>query len=303
MKKVGFVGLGQMGKWMAGNIARQGFGITVFDIDPSAMEIPVGQGAIPATSLSDVARASEVVVLSLPGADVCHNVIFGSKGIAGHARPGTILLDCGTSGYVWTCSTAGRLAKQGIVMLDAPVTGLEEKAREAALTIMVGGPRDRIEEVKPVLDAMGSTIRHMGAVGSGQLAKMINNVIYNTNIASLAEMLPMAVKLGLAPEKIADIINSGSGRSFASEYFIPKILEGRFKDAYSLGNAYKDMQHMEEAAARLDIFLPNFRATLDTYCKALEHGLEKEDKSAMIKVFEKELAVLFRKRSRGQGFK
>jgi 3-hydroxyisobutyrate dehydrogenase-like beta-hydroxyacid dehydrogenase len=193
MKKVGFVGLGQMGKWMASSIAKQGFDITVFDIDSLAMEFPVNQGAIPAKSLSDVARASAVVILSLPNADVC------------------------------------------------------------------------------------------------------DNVIYNANIASLAEILPMAVKLGLDPESIADVINSGSGRSFASEYFIPKMLEGRFREAYSLGNAYKDMQHMKEAAARLDIFLPNFRSTLATYGKALEHGLENEDKGAMIKVFEKELAVLFRK--------
>ena len=295
MIKVGFVGLGQMGKWMAANIAKQGFNIKVFDIDSTAMDFLVDQGAIPARSLPDIAKSSEVVILSLPNAEVCDDVIFGNMGIAGNARPGTILVDCGTSGYGWTRNTAERLVKQEIILLDAPVSGLEEKARKAALTIMVGGAKEDLEQVWPVLEAMGKTIKHMGAAGSGQLAKMINNVIYNANIACLAEILPMAVKLGLAPDKIADVINSGSCRSFASEYFIPKMLQGRFRDSYRLGNAYKDMQHMEEAASRLGISLPLFQSALDTYCKALDDGLENEDKGAMIKVIEKEMGVLFRK--------
>ena len=295
MLKVGFIGLGQMGKWMAVNIAKQGFHITVFDIDSAAMDFPVAQGAIPASSLPDAAILSEIVILSLPNAEVADKVIFGNMGIAGNARPGTILVDCGTSGYLWTRNTAELLANQEILMLDAPVTGLEEKAKEATLTIMVGGAKDLFGRIRPVLASMGNTISHMGDIGSGQLAKMINNVIYNANIACLAEMLPMAVKLGLGPDKIADVINSGSGRSFASEYFIPKMIQGRFRDAYSLGNAYKDMQHMQEAASRLDISLPLFQSALDTYCNALDDGLGDEDKGAMIKVFEKEMGVLFRK--------
>lgn len=295
MMKVGFIGLGQMGKWMAANIAKQGFNIKVFDIDSAAMDFLVDQGAIPAKSLSDIAKSSEAIILSLPNAEVCDDVIFGNMGIAGNARPGTILVDCGTSGYVWTRNTAECLAKQEITLLDAPVSGLEEKAKEATLTIMVGGPKKMFEKIWHVLASMGKTVSHMGDVGSGQLAKMINNVIYNINIASLAEMLPMAVKLGLAPDKIAEVINSGSGRSFASEYFIPKMLQGRFRDSYSMGNAYKDMQHMEEAASRLGISLPLFQSALDTYCKALDDGLENEDKGAMIKVIEKEMEVLFRK--------
>ena len=293
--KIGFVGLGQMGKWMAGNIAKQGFDITVFDIDSAAMDFPVEQGAIPARSLSDISIGSEIVILSLPNDEIAEKVIFDNSGIAGNARPGTILVDCGTSGYVWTRNTAERLAKQEIFLLDAPVTGLEEKAKAATLTIMVGGGKNLFEKIRPVLASMSNTISHMGDVGSGQLAKMINNVIYNINIASLAEMLPMVVKLGLAPDKIADVINSGSGRSFASEYFIPKMFHGRFRDSYSLGNAYKDMQHMEEAASRLDISLPLFQSARDTYCRALDEGLGDEDKGAMIKVFEKEMGVLFRK--------
>ncbi|MBW2613562.1 MAG: NAD(P)-dependent oxidoreductase [Deltaproteobacteria bacterium] len=295
MKHVGFIGLGQMGKWMAGNIARHPFNLCVYDIDASAVDRLVEQGAKPAGSPSEVAAQADVILLSLPNAGVADDILHGEKGVVQAARPGMILVDCGTSGYLWTRKTAAVLAGQGILMLDAPVTGLEQKAREAALTIMVGGTEDVFEQVKPVLHTVGETIIYMGKIGCGQLAKMINNVIYNANMATLAEILPMAVKLGLAPENIADVVNTGSGRSFASEFFIEKILADRFTDTYSLGNAYKDMRHMDEAVAELNISLPIFRAAMDTYQKALGAGLGGEDKGSMIKVFEKEMGVLFRK--------
>ena len=295
IKKVGFIGLGRMGKWMAANVARQDFHLMVFDRDMKAMDFLIGQGAAPAGSPSDISAMADVVILSLPNTEITDDVIFGEKGLAQNARPGTAVVDCGTSGYLWTREAAGLLAEQGVLMLDAPVTGLEQKAMEAALTIMVGGPRGTLDEVKPVLKAFADTIIYMGKTGSGQLAKMINNIIYNLNIAALAEMLPVAVKLGLAPEKIANVINSGSGRSFASKFFIPKILENRFTDSYSLNNAFKDMQHMETARAELKTTLPLFRSAMDTYCKAMDLGLGDEDKGSMIKVLEGELGVMFRK--------
>jgi 3-hydroxyisobutyrate dehydrogenase-like beta-hydroxyacid dehydrogenase len=292
---VGFIGLGKMGKWMASNIAKHGFNIKVYDTDPTIVDFLAGQGAIPARSLSDVTIGSDVLILSLPDDHVANDVIFGEIGIAKKAQRGTILIDCGTSGYLWTQATNDILSKSEIYMLDAPVTGLEKRAKRAELTFMVGGAKEQFEKVQPVLKAMGNTIKHMGESGSGQLAKMINNIMYNINIAALAEILPFAVKLGLSPEKLADVINSGSGCSFASEFFIPKMLENRFKDSYSMGNAYKDMQHMEEASSQLNVCLPLFQSALDTYRKALDCGLEDEDKGSMIKVFEKKMGVLFRK--------
>ena len=174
------------------------------------------------------------------------------------------------------------------------MTGLEQRAKDGTLTIMVGGTKDLVEKIETTLDAIGETIIHMGPVGNGQLAKTVNNVIYNANMATLAEMLPMAVKLGLEPEKIAEVINTGSGRSFASEFYIPKIIEGRFENAYRLSNAFKDMQNLAEISRRFNISLPIFQASLDTYRKALDDGFGNEDKGAMIKVFEKEMGVLFR---------
>ena len=295
VKNIGFIGLGQMGKWMVLNLMKHEFDLRVFDIDAAAMDWLTDQGATPAESPAELAAHAGIIILSLPNADVTHEVIFGENGIIQGAKAGLIVVDCGTSGYLWSQKTAKLLEEREIHFLDAPVTGLEQRARDATLTVMVGGPEDLVEKIRPALDTIGENIIPMGPVGNGQLAKTVNNVIYNANMATLAEMLPAAVKLGLAPEKIASVINSGSGRSFASEFFIPKILENRFEDAYRLGNAYKDMQNLEEIFSHFDISLPGFQATMDTYRRSLDDGLGNEDKGAMIKVFEKELGVVFRK--------
>jgi len=153
-----------------------------------------------------------------------------------------------------------------------------------------------LEEIRPMLEAMGNKVVNMGDVGCGQLAKMINNILYNANIAVLAEVLPMAAKLGLDPEKVSDIINSGSGQSFASKFFIPNILEDCFDLSYSLDNAYKDMENAAEISAHYKIPLPMVNTAMTTYQTALSLGLGVEDKGAMIKVFENTLRVTFRKR-------
>ncbi len=293
--KVGFIGLGQMGKWMASNLVRQKFDLTVFDIDKKAMELLLGQGAQPADHPSELAKFADLIILSLPNDEVNEAVVFGENGIVKGATPGKIMVDCGTSGYLWTREVAQKMQKMGIRFADAPVTGMEKRAKEATLTIMFGGAEDLLEEIRPVLEAMGINIIHMGEVGNGQLTKMLNNILYNSNIAALAEVLPMSVKLGLDPDKFARVINSGTGCSFASQAFIPNILEGCFDKSYPLERAYKDMNHALEISARKKIPLPMVHTAATTYQMALSSGYGHEDKGAMIKVFENALGVQFRK--------
>jgi 3-hydroxyisobutyrate dehydrogenase-like beta-hydroxyacid dehydrogenase len=297
-KKIGFIGLGQMGKWMASNLVKCGFDLSVFDINQEAMALLANQGATQEKSSAELAKRADVILLSLPNSKVVEAVVCGPNGILQGARPGQILVDCGTAGYLWTREFSDSLRKHELHFADAPVTGLEQKARDATLTIMFGGAEDLLQEIQPVLEAMGSHIVHMGDTGSGQLAKMINNILYNANIAALAEVLPMAVKLGLDPEKIAEIVNAGSAQSFASKFFIPNILEDSFDRSYSLDNAYKDMAHAADISADFQIPLPMIQTAMATYEKALALGLGAEDKGAMIKVFEKKLGVAFRKKQK-----
>jgi 3-hydroxyisobutyrate dehydrogenase-like beta-hydroxyacid dehydrogenase len=296
IKKIGFIGLGQMGKWMASNLVKCGFDLTVFDINPAAAALLSKQGAAQTSSPDELARRVDLIILSLPNSDVAADVSFGKDGIVHGSKSGQILVDCGTAGYLWTRKFSESLQKHGLRFADAPVTGLEQRAKDATLTIMYGGEPNLLEEIRPLLEAMGNHVVHMGDVGSGQLAKMTNNILYNANIAALAEVLPMAVKLGLDPERIAEVVNAGSGQSFASKFFIPHMLEDRFDHSYSLNNAYKDMANAAEISAHYKIPLPMVHTALTTYQKALSLGLGQEDKGAMIKVFEKKLGVAFRKR-------
>ena len=295
-KKVGFIGIGQMGYWMALNVMKGGFDLTVFDINDEAMSFLSAQGAKKAESPSDLAAKVDWVILSLPGAEVVEKVVFGEQGIVQGSKGRQVLVDCGTTDYLKTLNLSALLRKHGFRFVDAPVSGMDIRAREATLTIMCGGEKEIIKEIWPVLATMGNKIVHMGNVGNGQLAKLVNQLLYNANLAALAEVLPMAVKLGLDSEKIAQVVNTGSGRSFASEFFIPEILENRFDRGYSLKNAYKDMISAAGISAKHRIPLPVIHAATTTYQMAMALGFGSEDKGSMIKVFEQLLSVKFRKK-------
>ncbi len=293
-KKVGFIGLGQMGKWMSLNVMNAGYDLTIFDINPKAMKFLTDQGAKAVRAPAELAGQVDWVFLSLPNTTIVENVIFGEDGIVRGAKPELIVVDLGTTSYLPTQDFDRRLKELGIIFSDAPVSGAEPGAKKGTLTIMFGGDEKILHLIRPALEAMGSTILHMGAVGSGQLTKVINNLLYNINLAAIAEVLPMAVKLGLDPEKISQVITTGTSRSFATEFFTPHILENRFDQGYSLNNAYKDMISAAEISAHHKIPLPLVHAATTTYQMALAEGYGAEDKGAMIKVFERILGVKFR---------
>lgn len=294
--RIGYVGLGQMGRWMATNLLKAGFRVTVFDVDPRAARFLADQGAGSALSPTEVASQVDWVFLSLPGTAVVEEVTFGTDGLIHGARSGLVVVDCGTTEYLPTLQFARKLEQYGIIFADAPVSGMEARARAGTLTIMFGGERATFNQVRPALDAIGSTVIHMGDVGSGQLAKLTNQLLFNISAAAIAEILPMAVKLGLDPEKVAQVVTTGTGRSFAAEFFTPLILEGRFDQGYALRDAYKDMISAADICAHRRIPMPLVHAATTTYQMALAEGYGEEDKGAMIKVFERILGAEFRKK-------
>ena len=164
---------------------------------------------------------------------------------------------------------------------------------------MFGGAKAVFDQIMPVFDAMSNKVLHVGQVGSGQLTKLINQLLFNISCAAIAEILPMAAKLGLDPEKVTEVVTSGTGRSFAVEFFAPLVLDGIFDKGYALKNAYKDMISASEISAHHKIPLPMVHACATTYQMALAEGFGDEGKGAMIKVFERILGVEFRKRKEG----
>lgn len=294
-KKIGFIGLGQMGKWMAVNLVKAGFDTTVFDLNQAAVKELVEAGAKQAASPAALAQDSEWVLLSLPNTAIVEAVIFGKDGLSSTAQPGLIICDCGTTSYLPTLDMAERLAKQGVVLVDAPVSGMEARAKSGELTIMYGGSPEVFDALTPAFNVMGNKVLNMGVVGSGQLTKLVNQLLFNISCAAIAEILPMAAKLGLDPAKVTQVVTTGTGRSFAAEFFAPLALEGVFDQGYPLKHAYKDMISAAEISANKQIPLPMTAAATTTYQMALAEGHGDLGKGAMFKVFERLLDVEFRK--------
>jgi 3-hydroxyisobutyrate dehydrogenase-like beta-hydroxyacid dehydrogenase len=240
-----------------------------------------------------VAQA-DIVFLCLPGTDAVRETLFGVQGIAPLMGKGQIVVDTSTMDYLETRDFAIRLAERGIGFIDAPVSGMEARAIEGTLTAMCGGKAETLEKVRPYLSCVANNILHMGDSGSGQLSKLINQLLFDINCAAIAEVLPMAAKLGIDPEKIGKIINSGTGRSYASEFFIPRILKNNFSDGYPLQHAYKDIDAGAKVSATHNIPMPVLAAASATYQMALLKGHGHLDKGAMIRVFEDLLGVQFR---------
>lgn len=291
--QIGFIGLGQMGAPIAINMAAK-FQVEVFDIDEKNIAPVVERGAQRAESLADFTEAA-IIFLSLPGGSVVESVITGDNGLYELATTGTTIVDLSTIEYNRTLALAEKLRQKNISFIDAPVSGMQARAEQGTLTVMCGGALSDIEPLTPYFDVIATKVLHMGPTGSGQLTKLINQLLFDINAAALAEILPIASKLGLDPEKVGEVVNSGTGRSYASEFFVPNILENVFSKGYPMEHAYKDLISGAEISARYIIPTPVLAAATATYQQALLAGYGSLDKGAMIKVFEELLNVQFRK--------
>ena len=291
--KFGFVGLGQMGAPMAINLALK-HEVLVYDRNTSTVAKVARNGAKGAgepDQFSDV----DVLITCLPAAKIVDSALFDSNtGLAQHLKPSALVVDTSTIEYGATLEIRDQLQAVGLRFLDAPVSGMQKRAEDGSLTMMVGGNAKDLAEVQSALSTMASKILHMGDVGAGQLTKLINQLLFDINAAALAEILPLSAKLGINPEQVAEVVNSGTGRSYASEFFVPNILQGDFSNGYPMQAAYKDLISGAEISARHNIPTPVLAAATATYQQALLEGHGDKDKGGMILVFERLLGTDFR---------
>jgi len=295
--EIGFVGLGEMGKWMAINLIKAGFPVKFFARKKEVVEQMTAQGGKALPSLNELARESTWIIFCLPDTETVESVLFGKEGIADVLKSGQVIIDCGTIHPLATRKFAEALQGGGIPFLDAPVSGMEARAKAGTLTIMVGGEEAVFQRVRPALEAMGNKIIYAGLSGNGQMMKLINQILFDIHCAAIAELLPMAVKMGLDPVQTCEVVRTGTGQCFAIDNFGPLILEGNFGPGYPLEDAYKDMVHAGEISSAQRIPLPVTSATMVTYQMALGQGLGRENKGAMIKVWERLLGVEVRKKA------
>ncbi|MGY3591862.1 3-hydroxyisobutyrate dehydrogenase-like beta-hydroxyacid dehydrogenase [Bradyrhizobium sp. USDA 4341] len=295
---IAFIGLGAMGRSMALHLANKRESelqkIVALDADPARLEGLAESGLLATLDRKKIAGA-EVLFLCLPDGYVVEKVLFGDEGVAAGLATGAVVVDHSTIAHGKTLEISGRLAAEGKRFIDAPVSGAPAGAAAGTLTIMCGGDPATFSAVRPLLARMGTNVLHMGATGSGQLTKTINNVIYDINIAALAEVLPMGVTMGLDPEKLAEVVTTGTSRSYASQYFVPRILKRLFDEGYPMAKAYKDLVNVAALAAEGNFPLPVTAAATATYQTALRQGHGNKDKGAMVLPFEGLLKVQFAK--------
>jgi len=290
---IGMIGLGQMGKHIAVNLLGAGRSVLACGRNPEILAALRERGVETTSDTADLARC-DLVFLCLPDGGVVRDILLGENGIAASMHQGQTIVDLSTIDHGTTVEIAEALAAREIDFLDAPISGMEARAADGTLTIMCGGAPATFTALKPVLDTIGKTILHMGPSGSGQLTKLINQLLFDINAAALAEILPMAARMGLDPDKVAAVVNNGTGRSHASEFFLPRILRGNFSDGYPMRHAYKDLVAGAELGARLCMPMPVLAAATATYQTALRQGHGDLDKGGMVRVFERLLDVEFR---------
>jgi 3-hydroxyisobutyrate dehydrogenase-like beta-hydroxyacid dehydrogenase len=293
---IGFIGLGTMGKWMAINLIKAGFPLKFYARRKEVVDEAAAAGGKFVPSPGELMREVSWVILCLPNTDTVEEVFFGREGAAEVLKPGQVVIDCSTIHPLGARKIARELKGRGIDFLDAPISGMEARAKAGTLTIMVGGEESTFQQVRPALEAMGNKILYVGPSGNGQLMKLTNQLLFNIHCAALAEVLPMAVKMGLDPEQAVSVTRAGTGQCFALDNFGPLILEDNFGPGYPLEDAYKDMVHAGEISSANRIPLPVTAAAMATYQMALDQGLGRENKGAMIKVWEKVLGVQVRKK-------
>ncbi|WP_398498625.1 NAD(P)-dependent oxidoreductase [Variovorax sp.] len=258
-ERVGFIGLGVMGAPMAGHLARAGHAVSVYDLAPGAAQrLSESQPGITArASLREVAAHSDLIVTMLPNGRVVREVVFADDGLlAGWARGG-LLLDTSSAEPWITRETAARLAEHGIAMVDAPVSGAAWGAQAAELVFMVGGAPDDVARARPLLDAMGRAVFHLGALGAGHTMKCLNNLITAVTLTATAEGLAIGTRAGLDPAVMTDVLNEATGGSWITRTHIhQRVISRSFDDPFKLELMLKDMGIAVDLARELGMPAP-----------------------------------------------
>lgn len=286
MKKIGFIGLGIMGKPMALNLLKAGYGLMVYDVAPGRAEEVVKAGAQRGSSSRDVAAHSDVVITMLPNSPHVREAVLGTNGVLEGAQPGTILIDMSSIAPAASQEIAAKAQARGVLMLDAPVSGGEPKAVAGTLAIMVGGPQEIFDQVKDLLGKMGSTVTRVGEVGSGNVTKLANQIIVALNIAAMSEAMVLATKAGVNPEKVFQAIRGGLAGSAALDAKMPLALKGNFKPGFRIELHIKDLANALDTAHELGVPVPLSSVVMEILQALKTDGKAANDHGGIIQFYE-----------------
>ncbi len=274
MERIAFLGLGTMGAAMAANLTRAGFAVTAWNRTPGRApeltELGVQSAATPAAA----AAAADIIVICVSDTPDVEAVLFGDDGVVDGARPGTLIIDCSTIAPSGSWDLAARLRERDLAMIDAPVSGGSEGARNATLTIFVGGDARDVARAMPVLQALGRTITHVGPIGAGQAVKAVNQVILAGTYLGVAEGIVLAMKAGLDVEQVVDALGGGAAQSWVLANRAGRMLDNDYPLGFKVALHRKDLGIALALAEQLGAVLPvtALAAQLETGLIAGDHG-------------------------------
>ena len=287
MLRVGYIGLGLMGKSIARNILKAGFPVVVHNRSRAAVDELVAEGATAANSPKEVAEQVDIIFTNLPDSPDVEKVALGENGILAGAKAGLIMVDNSTIKPASARMIADKLKEKGVFSLDAPVSGGDIGARNATLTIMVGGDAGALEKVMPVFQAMGKTITHVGEAGAGQVAKAANQIMVAAQMVAMGELLVFSKKAGVDPRKVVDAIKAGAAQCWALDIKPPRLFDGNRNPGFKSYMQLKDMNIVLDTAKEYDVPISGTEANTKLYQMMIDMGLGESDNSAVVGVIEK----------------
>ena len=285
--KIGFIGLGIMGKPMAKNLLKAGHQVVVSRHNEAAAAELAERGAERGRTPAEIAAQVDLVITMLPNSPQVKDVVLGSDGIIEGCHDGLVYVDMSSIAPLVSREVAEALAAKGVVMLDAPVSGGEPKAIDGTLSIMVGGDRATFDQVNPVLGAMGGSVVYVGEIGAGNIAKLANQVVVAVNIAAVSEALVLAQKAGVSPEAVFEAIRGGLAGSTVLEAKAPMMLDRNFKPGFRISLHIKDLVNALDTSHDVAAHLPLTASVLEMMTALKAGGHDAEDHSGLVQHYER----------------
>ena len=296
MTKIGFIGLGIMGKPMAKNLVKAGYDLIVYDLVDAAVQELAAAGAQTAANVGEVAQSADILLTMLPNSPQVKDVVLGADGVLEHIKKGAIIVDMSSISPIASREIAEACAQKGVEFLDAPVSGGEPKAIDGTLAFMVGGKEEIFTQVEALLHKMGASVVLVGDVGSGNVTKLANQIIVALNIAAMSEAMVLATKNGVDPERVYNAIRCGLAGSTVLDAKMPMVLDGNFNPGFRIELHIKDLQNALDCAHTVNSPVPLTANVMETMQALKVDGMAKNDHDAIIRHYEKMAGVEVRRK-------
>jgi 2-hydroxy-3-oxopropionate reductase len=285
--KIGFIGLGIMGKPMAKNLIKAGYELVVLDFNKLAMEELIALGAEAGITGKDVANKCEIIVTMLPNSPHVKTVVLGEGGIIEGAKPGAVIIDMSSIAPLSSREIYAVVDAKGIDMLDAPVSGGEPKAIDGTLSVMVGGKKEVFEKYYDIMKSMAGSVVYVGESGAGNIAKLCNQIVVAINISAVSEALILAKRAGVDPDLVYKAIRGGLAGSTVMEAKAPMMMDRNFKPGFKIDFHIKDLNNVLETSHSLNVSLPLTSQVMEIMQAIKVDGCGMEDHASILKYYEK----------------